>query len=320
MREAYFRKSRQKYWDDLKNKDLENPDELAASFLELSQDLSYARTFYPNSELVSSLNQTTGQFYSRIYKNKKSEKGAFRKFWVIDLPLILYQSRKQILYSFLFFLLCCLVGALAAKKNPEFINLILGKSYVNMTNENIKKGDPFGVYKDMNPVFMFLAIMMNNIYVSFRIFVYGIFLGGGTLMDLFTNGIMLGSFQYFFFSKGLGWASVLVIWIHGTLEISAIIISGGAGLLLAKGILFPGTYSRMVSLRLAALKGIKIMVGLVPVFMAAAFLESFVTRHDHMPLFLSLLILLLSLFFILYYFVFYPRRLSKKLKIQPQDE
>ena len=55
---------------------------------------------------------------------------------------------------------------------------------------------------------------------------------------------MLGAFQYYFFSKGLGWKSVLVIWIHGTLEISSIIIAGAAGLVLAKSLVFPGTYKR----------------------------------------------------------------------------
>jgi uncharacterized membrane protein SpoIIM required for sporulation len=126
---------------------------------------------------------------------------------------------------------------------------------------------------------------------------------------------MLGSFQYYFFAKGLGWQSVLVIWIHGTLEISSFIISGAAGILLGKSLLFPGTYKRLPSLKQGAKDGVKLMIGLVPVFIMAAFLEGFVTRYSGMPVWLSLLILAFSLSFIIWYFVLYPIRISRKLSM-----
>ncbi len=306
MREAHFRKMNQAKWDSINANPPQNPDDLANAFMEISQDLSFAKTFYPDSDLVPFLNQMTAQFYAKIYVNKKEKRGVFKWFWKEGLPLVLYKNQSLLLYSLVFFLLSSLIGALAAYKNPDFIRLVLGEAYVNMTNENISKGNPFGVYKEMAPFWMFIMIMGNNIYVSFKIFTLGIFMGAGTLWSLFENGIMLGSFQYYFFSKGLGWASVLVIWIHGTLEISAIIIAGSAGLLLGKGFLFPGTLSRLSSIKLAAIEGVKIMIGLVPIFMLAAFLEGFITRHDHMPIFMSISILLFSLLLIVYYFVIYP--------------
>ena len=82
---------------------------------------------------------------------------------------------------------------------------------------------------------------------------------------------MLGSFQYFFFSKGLGFQSVLVIWIHGTLEISAIVLAGAAGLILGNSFLFPKTYTRMASIQKGAKDGLKIVIGLIPIFIVAAF-------------------------------------------------
>src|SRR5450432_2309328 len=98
-----------------------------------------------------------------------------------------------------------------------------------MTEQNIAKGDPFGVYKDQDSLSMFLWIAVHNVQVSFMIFISGILACLGTVWMLFSNGVMLGAFQYYFFSKGLGWKSVLVIWIHGTLEISSIIIAGEIG-------------------------------------------------------------------------------------------
>lgn len=318
MREAYFRKIREPHWDRIEGLGNQDSDEIANSFMEVSQDLSFVKTYFPKSELNGYLNGIAIKFYSAIYKNKKEKKGAFKKYWVRDLPLVIHKIRWELLYSFLFFGLCVMIGGIAAAKNPNFIRLILGEGYINMTNENINKGDPFGVYKSMDSLSMFLGIMVNNIYVSFTIFVNGIFFCAGTLWALFQNGIMLGSFQYYFFSKGLGWASILVIWIHGTIEISSIIIAGATGLRLGKGFLFPGNYSRLESVKQAALEGIKILIGLVPFFVVAAFLEGFVTRHDHMPKWLSISILLLSIILIIFYFFIYPKKVyqSEKIKIQ----
>jgi len=140
------------------------------------------------------------------------------------------------------------------------------------------------------------------------VFVSGFLLSIGTVWQLFRNGVMLGAFQYFFFTKGLGWKSVLVIWIHGTLEISAIIIAGGAGFILGNSILFPGTHRRLHSMKRGAKDGIKLMIGLVPIFIVAAFLEGFITRYATMPIWISIMILAGSLTFIVWYFIIYPLR------------
>ena len=127
---------------------------------------------------------------------------------------------------------------------------------------------------------------------------------------------MLGAFQYYFFSKGLGWKSVLVIWIHGTLEISSIIIAGAAGIVSGERFpVSPEHYKRIPSLKRAAKDGVKMMIGLVPVFVMAAFLEGFVTRYSKMPVWLSLFILILSAEF--YYLVFH--HLSDSFKRKRKD-
>lgn len=156
---------------------------------------------------------------------------------------------------------------------------------------------------------MFLGITINNIFVSFYCFAMGIVTSFGTGFILMQNGIMLGSFQYFFYEQGLLWESALAIWLHGTLEISAIIISGAAGLSLGNGWLFPGTYSRAESFRRGARRGLKIIVGTIPVFVVAGFIEGFFTRHTHWPDAVRLSIILLSLSFVLYYYIYLPQRL-----------
>ena len=311
MREALFIKQNTQRWKDYEQMKNSGPDELADSFIHITDDLAYAKTFYPKSNTTKYLNGLAATFHQSIYKNKKEKTSRFITFWKHELPLIFYKHRMPLLYSFIFFSIFTLMGVLSAKYDNTFLRLILGDDYVNMTNANIAKGDPFGVYKQGNPFLMFLQIAFNNIMVELMTFVLGIIFSVGTIYQLMNNGLMMGSFEFYFFSKGLGLQSVLVIFLHGTLEISSIIIAGGAGLILGNSILFPRTYSRIVSIKNGARDGLKIGIGLIPVFLTAAFFEGFVTRHTGMPVWLSGSILLLSACFIIWYVILYPRQLNR---------
>lgn len=321
MREAQFLKQNADKWKlyEAEIKHHENSEKLADRFIELTDDLAYSKTFYPGSNTTKYLNGLASLFHSKIYKNKKEKSGRVFNFWQFELPYLFRQYHNQFLYAFIFFVVFCGVGALSAKYDETFIRLILGDAYVDMTTENIENGDPFGVYKNMDELSMFFQIAFNNIRVAFATYVMGAFFSVGAVWLLFNNGLMLGSFEYFFFSHNLGFKSITVIFIHGTLEIWAIVIAGAAGLILGNSILFPGTYSRGVSVLKAGKDGLKIVFGLVPVFIVAAFLESFVTRYDHMPLWLSLTILTASLLFISWYFIIYPIQLHKRIDTALQN-
>lgn len=314
MREAAFIKENREKWEKIDGEKTTNlsAEELADNFIELTDDLSFARTFYPKSQTEGYLNQLAAKYFTNIYKHKKREKGRFKKFWLTELPLTMYKHREKMLYSFVIFLLGILLGVFSMAQDSSFANLILGDSYVNMTTNNIDKGDPMAVYKNMDESPMFFAISSNNIMVAFYAFIYGIFLSVGTAYIMFSNGVMLGAFQTFFYQKGLLGTSMLSIWLHGTLEISAIIIAGGAGFILGNSLLYPKTHSRKESLVIAAKDALKIVVGLIPVFIVAGFIESFLTRKTEMPIILNILIIGLSLAFIVYYFFYYPHQLNKK--------
>lgn len=315
MREAQFLKQNADKWKQYEHDVKQNihADILADRFVELTDDLAYAKTFYPSTNTVKYLNGLAALFHQKIYRNKKEHKNRVWWFWQFELPYLFYHYRKQFVYALLFFLLFCLMGALSAKYDENFIRLILGDGYVNMTNQNIEKGDPFAVYKSDSQLNMFFGIAFNNIRVAFIAYIMGIFFSVGTLWMLLSNGLMLGSFQYYFIAKGLGTKFILVVFIHGTLEIWSIVIAGAAGLILGNGILFPGTYKRSVSMIRGGKDGLKIVFGLVPFFLAAAFLESFVTRYTGMHLIGSLSILIGSSVFIVWYFFFYPSILIKKI-------
>jgi uncharacterized membrane protein SpoIIM required for sporulation len=318
MRETAFLKFNEPKWKKfenlLSNGNARQPDLLADLYVEVTEDLSYSKTHYPESTTTRYLNALALRFHQAIYKNKKEPKGRFKNFWKFELPLLFKAHHKQLLYSFTIFSVAGTIGALSAAYDDTFVRLILGDSYVNMTLENIEKGDPLAVYKSMDSGYMFLAITWNNIKVAFYAFILGAFLSFGTAYILFSNGVMLGAFQYFFYQKGLLLTSLLTIWIHGTLEISAIVIAGCAGLVMGNSILFPGTYSRLDSFKQGARQGLKITVGLIPIFIMAGFLESFVTRLTEMPSLIKAAIIFFSATFIIYYFIIYPIKLNSNAK------
>lgn len=320
MREALFIKQGTPKWKEFENIPSNDPDILAEQFIIITDDLAYAKTFYPKSNTTKYLNGLASRFHQSIYKNKKESRNRFGEYWKTELPLLFAKYHRQLLYSFIFFFVFCLMGALSAKYDNNFVRLIMGDSYVNMTNENIAKGDPFGVFKNQDSFMMFFQIVKNNITVTVVNFVAGAFFSVGTLFILMRNAIMLGSFQYFFFSKGLGIQSILVIWIHGTLEISSIIIAGGAGLILGNSLIFPKTYSRLASFKRGALDGMKITLGILPIVLVAGIFEGFVTRHTEMPVWLSTTILTMSFLFILIYVVIYPQILLRNLNHHHKNE
>lgn len=317
MREAAFVRQNKDKWlrfeNLVQNKAGVSPDELSALYLELTDHLSYARTFYPQSNTLHYLNELSSRAHQKVYKAKKESRNKIIRFFTVDFPLEFYKYQKQLLISFVVFTLFGIVGAFSAANEGEFVRAILGDGYVNMTLQNIENDDPMAVYKQMNEMNMFLGISINNIKVAFYAFVLGVLLGIGTLFILMQNGIMLGSFQYFFYDQGLLWESARTIWIHGTIEISVIIVAGCAGLVIGNGILFPKTYTRLQAFAMAAKAGLKIVFSTVPFFLVAGFLEGFVTRHTEMPDWLAISIISVSLVLILFYYVFYPVYLNKKM-------
>lgn len=316
MREVVFLKKNEKKWKQVENivSDHEqvDPDRMAELFIELNDDLSYAKTNYPESNTTEYLNGITSSIYQTIYQNRKEKSNRFLEFWKKELPLAVGRAHPQFLYSFLFFTCCVLIGVISTAYDDNFPRIILGDGYVEMTLENIEKGDPLAVYKDENQTSMFLAITLNNLRVSLWTFICGIFLSFGSYWFLFKNGVMLGAFQWFFYKKGLLWTSFLTIWIHGTIEISCIVIAGAAGIILGNSFMFPGTHKRIKSFQQGARRATKVFIGIVPLIILAGSLEGFVTRYTEHHWTIRLGIIITSLAFIIYYFILLPRKLLKQ--------
>ena len=320
MREALFIKKNKDRWSKNQQEPSDDADEMAKDFIQLVDDLAYTKTFYPRSKVTEYINKRASAIYLAIYKNRKEEGSRLFGFWKKDLPLTIWKHRKSVIFALIVFVIFFAVGYFMSQKDEGVLRGILGDEYVDQTQENIDKGNPFGIYENGNPLFMWLGIMVNNTIVAFRVFFIGIFAAIPAILDVARFGVMVGSFDQLFASQGMGLQFFMVVFIHGTLEITAFIIASAAGIVLGKSFLFPGTIKRISAFKQGAKDGIKLMIGIVPVLALAAVFEGFVTRlYNDLSIFTTIIVSV-SVIFVIWYFIIYPAKLGKKYTREFNEE
>lgn len=295
MRESSFIEQNKEKWiefEDALKGNVTNPEKIGELFIGITDDLSYARTFYPNRSVRVYLNNLSQRIFHILYKKRTGGRARFWKFWSEDLPAVMYSVRYELLVSFLIFGMCMLIGWMTAAHGAS------APAYY--------KRDFMEYYRENTEVDFFLGVTINNIRIAFMTFVTGVFLGVGTLFFIMSNGVFVGMvLRWLHDLDYLGEAS-MSLWLHGAMEISAIIIAGAAGLTLGRGLALPGTFPRMTSFLFSARRGITIMMAAVPLFLMAGFIEGFLTRHREVPDPIRLTIIFTSLAFIIWFFVIYP--------------
>jgi uncharacterized membrane protein SpoIIM required for sporulation len=316
MREAAFvRQNKEKWMAFEKALDANSnisADRLADLYIQLTNDLSFAQTYYQESKTLMYLNSLASQAHQKIYVNKKESGNRVISFFKTEFPLFFADHLRTLGYAFAIFMVAVAVGTISTLNDDSFSRLILGDSYVNMTLENIRQGNPTGVYQEDGALGMFLWITLNNIRVGMFCFALGLLTSFGTGYILFSNGVMVGTFFSLFAVEDVAVEAWSVIMLHGTIELSVIVVCGAAGMIMGNAILFPGTYSRRVSFIKGAKNGLKVMLSTVPLFIMAGFIEGFVTRYAFMPAIIKYTILIASAAIIVGYYVIYPLHVKKK--------
>ncbi|WP_144283442.1 stage II sporulation protein M [Chryseobacterium echinoideorum] len=321
MREVYFIKQNKEKWlgieQVIQGKIKKNPDDLSSLYINLINDLSFAQSYYPKSNTTIYLNHLSSQIFQKIYKTKRIEENRLLYFFKTEVPMIVFEYRRYLMYSFIFFFSFMLIGVLSASYDKDFVKIVLSEGYVNMTIENIKNGNPVGVYQSGSTWGSTIGITFNNIIVGAKLYLYGIFFGIGTFYVLMQNSIMVGTFQYFFYEHGALADSARGIWLHGAFEIFSMIVEGMCGLILGTSILFPKTFSRFNSFKNGFKNSFKIFLSTIPFTICAGIIEGYVTRHAlDMPLVLNLIIIFGCLGTISFYYFFYPKIVNQRIKKQ----
>ncbi len=294
-----------------------DPDKLTDLFVEITDDLSYSRTFYAKRSVRVYLNYLSQLVFLKVNRNRKVRIKKFINFWTHGLPVEFARSWKAMVLALFIFMSSMMVGIVSTANDIDYATQIMGERYISMTDENIANGDPMAVYHQHgNSAWSSFNITYNNTMVASRTYITGIAAGVPPVIIMVHNGIMLGTFHYYLYHKGVLSEAMWIIWIHGVLEIATIIIAGGAGLVLGGGLLFPGTYTRLQSLRISAKRSFKIALSCVFILIFSGFIEGSVTRYTGMPMAFKYIIVLGSLAFICFFFVAYPIYLYRT-KIKP---
>ncbi|CAL2085806.1 stage II sporulation protein M [Tenacibaculum sp. 190524A05c] len=320
MREIAFIKQNKEKWlelDEVISNNIEKtPDEIADLHIKIMNDLSYAQTFYPKSNVVPYLNKLAKKSYSKIYHTKKQEKNTLVAFFLETVPLLSYKYRKYIYVSFIFFFICFFIGLLSTFNDENFARQILGNGYIDETLENIESGDALAIYKNGSTWGSFIGIFNNNLRVGLNMFLSGLFLGIGSGFYIIHNGIMVAVFQAFFYQNNSFFDSLKGIWIHGTYEIFAMIIESACGYIIGASILFPGALSRFESFKKGLREAFYIFLSTIPFTFVAAFLEGYVTRYyNQVPTFVCILIIATCLVSISYYYLIFPFKVAAKNQV-----
>lgn len=319
MREVAFIAQNKQYWLNVEQIISGNTpvsaDDLVDTYNKLLNDLSFAKTYYPKSKVLLYLNYLTAQLHLKIYKKSRFSLLRVITFFKTEVPLLAFQYRYFLYFSFFLFFVLIGIGVLSAVQDEPFMRFVLGDDYVDSTLDNIAEGNPVSIYKSGSDWGSFIGIAFNNLRVGAMMYFYGMLFGLGTFYVLFQNSIALGAFQTLFYLNDVLLKSVQGIWIHGSMEIFGMVVEAAMGFALAASFIFPQTYTRLGSFKIGFKNTFKVYLSTVPFTIFAAFLEGYVTRFAlEMGFFAAFTIIFLTLGFITYYYLVYPVILNKRIQ------
>ncbi len=251
-----------------------------------SADLSRARALNLGVDIVSYLNNLVVKAHNQVYQRPRNRWLDFLNFFWVTFPAVVRQKIAYIALAMAIFWLPAFACWGFMLKDPNFAHLELrpGEPIVSdvMWDMIERKQMWTDSLQDASPTFA-STISTNNIKVCIVSFALGITCAIGTVVILFLNGVMLGTI--FGACQIFGMLPKIAAFVvgHGSLELPAIFISGGAGLLLGTALLFPGQYRRLDALKLASRPAFALFGGCVPLLLIAGAIESFISPRTDLP-------------------------------------
>jgi len=250
--------------------------ELALLYRQTASDLATIREDASSRNLAHYLNQLLGRAHNLIYMGRRSRGSGIITFYRETFPEVFHDTFPYTFAAFAIFFVLGAAGLMMAIVDPRFQEYFLGSAMMDtiarreMWTHSIVSVKPLASS----------AIMTNNLSVSFSTFALGITAGIGTVWMLAFNGLLLGVVTAACWQVGMADQLYSFVAPHGVLELPAIFIAGGAGLLLAKGMLFPGTLPRKDSIAREGGRAVRLVLGIIPMLIVAGTIEGFVSPSN----------------------------------------
>jgi uncharacterized membrane protein SpoIIM required for sporulation len=255
--------------------------ELASLYRSVSADLARAKTHQVGHIIVQNLQKLTSRSYSQVYQGSRSQEwSAVREFYRWGFPATVKQTWVYTAIATAIFLIGALIGWWYAWRDPVFISLLLPESMISQVRDRSELW--MGSILGREPLES-SNIMINNMSVAFNAIGGGITAGFFTVYILAINGLFIATVATLVSQNHLAYPFWAFVFPHGSLELPAIFLSGGAGLLIARGLLFPGKYRRADSLKIYSFQAAQLVFGIVPMLIIAGTIEGFFSPNPLIP-------------------------------------
>ncbi|MDJ0555234.1 MAG: stage II sporulation protein M [Microcoleaceae cyanobacterium MO_207.B10] len=255
--------------------------EMASLYRSVSADLARAKTQQVGNILEQDLQRLTARGYTQIYQgNRKQEWQAVWEFLQWGFPKLVQQTWAYTAIATAFFLLGGLVAWWYSWQDPVFMSLIVPESLISQVRDRqeLWMGSIVGIEPLASS-----NIMINNLRVSFTVVAGGISGGIYTVYILVFNGLLIGAIGALVGQHNLAFPFWAFVFPHGALELPAIFLAGGAGLLIARAILFPGKYGRVDALKFYGFQAAQLVFGVVGLLVIAGIIEGFFSPNPLIP-------------------------------------
>ncbi|MFW6296319.1 MAG: stage II sporulation protein M [Halothece sp.] len=255
--------------------------ELASLYRSVSADLARAKTNQVGKILIQDLQRLTSRSYNLIYQGSRHQEWqAVREFIRFGFPGIVQQTWVYTAIATAVFLLGILIAWWYSWQDPVFMALIVPENIISMVRDDHELW--MGSIVGTEPLAS-SNIMINNILVSFKAVSGGVTAGIFTLYILLFNGLLIGAIATLVGQNNLAYPFWAFVFPHGSLELPAIFLAGGAGLLIGRAILFPGKYNRIDALKYYGFQAAQLVFGIVPLLVIAGIIEGFFSPSPLIP-------------------------------------
>ena len=247
--------------------------ELALLYRQTAADLSSAREHRADAQLAAYLNQLLARAHNLIYSGARPRTRGIFAFYATTFPAMFRETWRYTLAATAIFVVGGLAGVGMTLADPGFSRFVLGGAMMDTIEKRVMWTHGILAVKPLASS----AITTNNLSVSFAAFAMGVTAGIGTAWMMLLNGVLIGVIGVACFRAGLSVSLWSFVAPHGSLELPAIFIAGGAGLILGRGLLDPGTLPRREALAAAGGKAIRLLLGVIPLLLIAGAIEGFVS-------------------------------------------
>ncbi|NLM57958.1 MAG: stage II sporulation protein M [Clostridium sp.] len=285
MKEDKFIEKNSKVWKDLESMlfklksksiyklDKKSLDEFINMYNAACSHLSYSRTYYGNTATTSYLNRLVASAHSYIYTTKKSNIKNLIRFLTVEFPLIIKANMKAFIISSGLFLVAVLASFVFTLISTDNAVAFVSEEYI----QHVLESDVNAPRDSWDPAVYSNFILTNNIKVGILAFAFGVSFGLGTCYILIQNGFLLGALAALYNIKNADFLFWSLILPHGILELFAIFVCGAAGIKMGYSLVNPGQYSRKDSFILRSKTALKMVLGTIPIFIIAGFIEGYIT-------------------------------------------